>query len=57
MTRTDRVGAVVRGVLLVLRLFDVLDEFAVEAVAVVLVLADQRLHDEPQTPVTRTTDT
>ena len=47
---THVISDVIVGILLVTCLFDVFDELAVEAVAIVLILAYQRLHHEPQTP-------
>ena len=43
------IGGIFAGVLSVFRLLHVLDEFAVETVAVTFVAADERLDDEPQT--------
>ena len=43
------IGGIFARVLSVFRLLHVLDEFAVETVAVTFVAADERLDDEPQT--------
>ena len=44
---THKVCCLVAWTLGIFRLFDVLNHLAVEAVAVVVILCDQRLHDEP----------